>query len=188
VLEAIKAHHRSSKEPLDILLRDADGRARQMEVSRVTKELTAKPWEAWCSTKELLALIAPRINVLLQGNKWSAVSIKDTVYIHPDLLLEAARRLARDKKVIDLLLVRGSDRETVLRRLVDQLRAEGVLGPEIGEGYYGRYYQITAMKSRTTKRGFFVSIKLEAFGIVASELEQRKLGFIELITELHPTR
>lgn len=188
VLEAIKAHHRSSKEPLDVLLRDADGRARQMEVSQVTKEFTTKPWEAWCSVKELLALIAPRINVLLQGNKWSAVSIKDTVYVHPDLLLEAARRLAKEKKVIDLLLVRGSDRETVLRRLVDQLRAEGLVGPEIGDGFYGRYYQIAAMKSRTTKRGFFVSIKLEAFGVPASELEQRKLGFMELITELRPTR
>lgn len=188
VLEAIKAHHRSSKEPLDVLLRDADGRARQMEVTQVTKEFTTKPWDAWCSVQELLALIAPRINIMLQGNKWSAVSIKDTVYVHPDLLLEAARRLAKEKKIIDLLLVRGSDRETVLRRLVEQLRAQGIVGPEIGEGFYGRYYQIAAMKSRTTKRGFFVSMKLEAFGVPASELEQRKTGFMELITELRPTR
>jgi len=187
-LDAIRGHHRASKDQFAALLRQADGRARELEVAGFSRELKVEPWEAWFSVPRLLELMEPRINQLQRGGKWSAISIKDTVYVHPDLLLEAARRLSTECKVVDLSLIRLSDREKALRRIVDELRRADVLAVPIGEGFYGRGYQIIMnnpkRRGRVPPRNYFVPIKLEVFNVAASDLEARKTGILEIVVEL----
>jgi hypothetical protein len=187
-LDAIRGHHRASKDQFDALLRQADGRARELEVAAFSKELKVQPWESWFSVSRLLELMEPKINQLQRGGRWSAISIKDTVYVHPDLLLDAARRLSVERKVVDLSLIRLSDREKALRRIVDDVRRADVLAIPIGEGFYGRSYQIIMNNPRRRNtlppRNYFVPIKLEVFNVPASDLEARKSGILEIIVEL----
>jgi hypothetical protein len=187
-LDAIRGHHRASKDQFDALLRQADGRARELEVAAFSKELKVQPWESWFSVPRLLELMEPKINQLQRGGRWSAISIKDTVYAHPDLLLDAARRLSAERKVVDLSLIRLSDREKALRRIVDEVRRADVLAVPIGEGFYGRSYQIIMNNPRRRNtlppRNYFVPIKLEVFNVLASDLEARKSGILQIVVEL----
>jgi len=105
------------------------------------------------------------------------------VYVTPDAILEAAKELARQKKVVEMGLIRSTDREDTLRRLVKILGAADLLAIEIGEHFYGRPFDIFTKKAGIKQRGYFVPVKLEAFQIAESELESRKVAFMQLVTE-----
>jgi hypothetical protein len=85
-------------------------------------------------------------------------------------------------------LIRLSDREKALRRIVDEIRRAEVLAVPIGEGFYGRSYQIIMNNPRRRNtlppRNYFVPIKLEVFKVPASNLEARKSGMLQIIMEL----
>lgn len=183
VLDAIKGHHRIGKDRLGVILRQADGQARVKEMILSTQEMQEKPLDSWCAGSEVLAIVAPRINRPLKGNKWAAFSLKGVVYVTPDALLEAAKELARQKKLVEMGLIRSTDREDTLRRLVKILGAADLLAMEIGEHFYGRPFDIFTKKVGIKQRGYFVPVKLEAFRIAESELESRKVAFMQLVTE-----
>lgn len=188
VITAITAHHRASKEPLDVLLKSADAKARQYEISRLTPGTTIQPWEEWCQLDPLLQHVAREVNVLSRQSSWKGVSLGSVVYVVPDTLLDAARALARERRVIDMSLIRSDEREPALRRLVDVLRKGDVLGGPVGDGYYGRYYQILSSKRGHAKRLYLVPVKKEAFGAVAESFEERKQGILTQIHDIQPTR
>ncbi len=183
VLDAIKGHHRIGKDRLGVILRQADGQARVKEMILSTREMQEKPLDSWCAGPEVLAIVAPRINRPLKGNKWAAFSLKGVVYVTPDALLEAAKELARQKKIVEMGLIRSTDREETLRRLVKIIGAADLLAMEIGEHFYGRPFDIFTKKAGIKQRGYFVPVKLEAFQIAESELESRKVAFMQLVTE-----
>ena len=183
VLDAIKGHHRIGKDRLGVILRQADGQARVKEMILSTQEMQEKPLDSWCAGPEVLAIVAPRINRPLKGNKWAAFSLKGVVYVTPDALLEAAKELARQKKIVEMGLIRSTDREETLRRLVKIIGAADLLAMEIGEHFYGRPFDIFTKKAGIKQRGYFVPVKLEAFQIAESELESRKVAFMQLVTE-----
>ena len=188
VLDAIKGHHRIGKDRLGVILRQADGQARVKEMILSTQEMQEKPLDSWCAGSEVLAIVAPRINRPLKGNKWAAFSLKGVVYVTPDALLEAAKELARQKKIVEMGLIRSTDREDTLRRLVKILGAADLLAMEIGEHFYGRPFDIFTKKAGIKQRGYFVPVKLEAFRIAESELESRKVAFMQLVTEFQLAR
>ena len=183
VLDAIKGHHRIGKDRLGVILRQADGQARVKEMILSTQEMREKPLDSWCAGPEVLAIVAPRINRPLKGNKWAAFSLKGVVYVTPDAILEADKEMARQKKVVELGIIRSTDREDTLRRLVKILGAADLLVMEIGEHFYGRPFDIFTKKAGIKQRGYFVPVKLEAFRIAESELESRKVAFMQLVTE-----
>ncbi len=182
------AHHRGSKEPLDVLLKQADERARQYELSQQDSGVRVQPFEQWCQLPALLQQVSLRVNVIKRSNLWEALSFKDVVYVLPEALLEAARQLAKREGVVELGLVRSDDREPMLRRLVALLRTHQSLGEEIGEGYYGRYYQLVMAKRSNTKRLYLIPIKKEAFGEVHTQFEGRKDGLLSLVTDVRHVR
>lgn len=187
-INAIVAHHRGSKEPLDVLLKQADERARQYELSQQDSGVRVQPFEQWCQLPALLQLVSLRVNVIKRSNLWEALSFKDVVYVLPEALLEAARQLAKREGVVELGLVRSDDREPMLRRLVALLRTHQSLGEEVGEGYYGRYYQLVMAKRSNTKRLYLIPIKKEAFGEVQTQFEGRKDGLLSLVTDVRHVR
>jgi hypothetical protein len=184
VIHAIVAHHRASKEPLDVVLKQADERARQYELSQHSGGLRVEPFEQWCQIPELLQIVGLRVNVMKRQNTWEALSHKDVVYMIPDALLDAARNLAKTKGVVELGLIRADDREPMLRRLVSGLRAQHALGDDVGEGYYGRYYQVVMAKRANTKRMYLIPVKKEAFGEVHTKFEGRKEGLLSLVADI----
>lgn len=183
-VEVIKNHHRWNSDPSAVLLRKADGHARELEVAELSQEITIKEWDEWFDAGELLQSLKPHINTV-QAGRWEAFSFSGVVYVVPGLLINTVRGLASKKKVIDMTLLRGSDKEIALRKIVDALRKANAVAPELGDAYFGRTYEIQLEKSK--RKMFLVPLKIEALGL-PSEIEKGKEGILQLIKKVIPAQ
>jgi len=183
-VSAIKNHHRQTRDPFTMLLKQADGRARETEVAEMSRDITVKDWKEWFDVRKFIAIVRPAINVVQTGRKWKAFSFGGVVYCHTDLLHEAAKKLAQSSKVIDMTLLRTSDKEIAVRKIVESLRSAGAVSGELGMEYYGRLYEIQ-MTDRFKKKMFLVPLNIEAFGM-ASEIEKIKEGIFHTIKGVRP--
>jgi len=187
VCEAVQGHHRHMKDTFASLLKEADGRAREEEVAVVTQTMEVKTWDSWFSVADFLSMIEPMINMGVgehaKKGEWVGVSMHGVVYCQTKALYGVVKELARQKRIVDIHLLRLSDRDQVLCRLAESLGQAGVLTDSIGEGFAGRRYKLRL----TTKKEFpiyAVPILEASFKVTPSELEQRKTGFFKLIDEV----
>jgi len=179
-LNAIKLHHSPKiSDQFAKLLKDADLRARAMEVAARTKDLNLKEWDEWFEPKEYLGLILSEINVLQPGNKWKALSFGSIVYFQPDFLYDSLRTFAKKMGVIDTSLLRVLEKQDALKKLVKSLRNEELISDEVREPYWGRYFYVGTKKGK--KKMYLVPIKIEAFKVLPHELEKRKEGYLREI-------
>jgi hypothetical protein len=183
-LEAIRDHHRTPRDSIPLLLKKADKLARQEEMISNNPELRAPPLKKWLDVERILQIIAPEIDTLQLGNRWKALSFGSMVYVQPNALYETTRKLASEKKIVDISLLRGSDVEEVVKKVVDKLREEGMLGNDVKEGYRGRVYEIRATKFR--RKMLLVPVKIEAFGLPSKVIKRRKPGYLGMIEEVIP--
>lgn len=180
--DAVRNHHRYTTDQFTKILKMADARAREMEVSQAGGFLT-KSWDEWFSAGELIEIIKPHVNVIQADRTWKAFSHGGFVYCQPDALYEGARELARAKGIVDLSLMRASEKEEVLMRIVNTLRKEEMLSEGISEGRIGAYFELKGQKG--SKKMFLIPIKIEAFGM-PSELEKLKEGILDTIKDVVP--
>lgn len=184
VCEVIGAHHRHVKDGFASLLKVADGRAREEEVAFVSKTLEIKRWEDWFVVEDFLALIEPMVNraetVGERKQDWVGVTIDGVVYCQPTPLYGLVRELARNKKIVDIHLLRASDKEEILRRLAKVLGAANILATPIGEGFYGRKYSFK-LRSGKVVNSYCLPLVESAFKTAPSEFEARKTGYFKLI-------
>ncbi len=187
VCEAIQGHHRLTKDTFSSLLKEADGRAREEEVAVVTQTLEIKPWDAWFAVPDFLSLLEPMINVggaeHAKKGEWVALAVNGIVYCQTKALYGVVKELARQKKIVDIHLLRLSDRDRVLCRLAESLGNAGVLAEAIGEGFTGRRYKLRLSVKKEIPV-YAVPILESAFRTVPSELEQRKDGFFKLVEDV----
>ena len=187
VCQVILAHHRHVKDGFASLLKDADGHAREEEVAMVTKTLEIKAWKDWFDPREFLTSIEPLINVVAPASQkkgeWTAFSSGGVIYCQTKPLYSLIRDYARSKKIVDIHLLRQSDRDSVLRKLADTLQEAGVLAEPIGEGFFGRPYTLK-LKNQKQVRSYCLPIAESAFSTKPSVLEQRKTGFFSLIQDV----
>lgn len=187
VCQVISAHHRHVKDGFASLLKQADGRAREEEVAYVTKTMEIKKWEDWFVAAEFLALVEPLINrgepTGSRKSEWVAVSVHGVIYCQANSLYGLVKELARNKQIIDIHLLRASDREEVMRRLARSLAQAGVLSEPIGEGFYGRKYTFR-LRSKKQYGYYCVPIVESAFATAPSELEQRKTAYFTQIEDV----
>ena len=183
-LETIREHHGPTKNPFTLLLMKADSRAREMEVAALSKELKVKEWNEWFDVKRFLEILLPEINLIKTGNKWDAFSYSSLVYIQPDFLYECAKRLANEKKVIDMILLKVSNKQEAIKKVVESLREARILSPDLGETKWGRSYEIQSERFR--KKMFLIPLKIDAFGVLPHEIERRKEGYLETIERVVP--
>lgn len=184
-IDSIRDHHRSSKNPFTLLFKEADSMARETEIGLYSKDLKTMEWGQWFDVKQFLEILKIEINVIQTGNRWKAFSFGSQVYCQPDFLYESARRLASEKKIIDMKLLKASSKEEAIKRVVESLRQARVLSDDIGESYWGRTYEIQS--ERFKKKMFLVPLKIEALGI-PHEIERRKEGYLEIIRSVVPVR
>jgi hypothetical protein len=182
-VDAIKNHHRQTNDPFSLLLKEADGKAREIEVSECSRDISIKEWDAWFNVRSFLEILKPQINVIQTGKKWKAFSFGGLVYCQPDFLYEAARKLASENKIIDMTLLRVSEKERALRKIVESLKRANVVGNELGEDYYGMFYEIQMDKAK--RKMFLTPLKIDAFGM-PSEIEKVKEGYLQVIRSVIP--
>lgn len=163
VLDTIKDHHRQSKDQFTIMIKSADSRARELEISQ-SNQGKVKKWEEWFDVKRFLELVRPRINVT-QGAKWEAFSFESVVYCTPECVYSAARKLMNEKSIIDMSLMVIANKEMVLKNISNVLRRENMLLDTVQENYYGAWYEIIFhQKNITNRKMHLIPIKIETFG------------------------
>lgn len=180
VLDAIWNHHRASDDQFATLLRQADHRAREIEVVEVGKELSIKPWAEWFNLDRILEMARTHINLLHTGNKCEAFSFRGTVYCQPDFIYELTKMLAKESKIIDMTIACISEKEVLLRRVANSLRQKDFYAIDIREGYYGMMFNVDWYNGQR-RRFYFIPIKIEAFGVPPNELERAKEGYLKII-------
>jgi hypothetical protein len=183
VTRAIGEHHQSATDQLSELLKEADGKARQLEIEQAEKRASLA-WEEWFDCKELLRRVGATVNVTQTGSAFRAFSIGDAVYCDPTFLYETAGAMAAEKGVIDIALLRDTDKDKALRRIVESLRKSDVLTLELGKAYTTRKYEVQVEQGKP-KRAPLVPVKASAFENKA-EFEAIKAGDPRLIKGIVP--
>jgi hypothetical protein len=183
VAKAIGEHHQSATDRLSELLKEADGKARQMEIEQAEKS-ASRSWEEWFDCKEFLRRVGATVNVTQTGSAFRAFSVDDAVYCDPTFLYETAGAMAAEKNIIDITLFRDTDKDKALRRIVESLRKSDVLTPELGKAYTTRRYEIQVEQGKP-KRTLLVPVKADAFENRA-EFEKIKASHPPLIKGIIP--
>jgi hypothetical protein len=178
VAKAIGEHHQSATDPLSELLKEADGKARQMEIERAEKRASLT-WEEWFDCRDLLRRVGATVNVTQTGSAFRAFSVDDTVYCDPTFLYETAGAMAAERSIVDITLLWDTDKERAVRRIVESLRKSDVLTSELGKAYTTRRYEIQVEQGKP-KRPLLVPIKADAFENRA-EFEEIKASHPPLI-------
>jgi hypothetical protein len=182
-LNLIRRHHGSSSKDSSIPLRWADLRAREIEIETYGDGLKVSEWKEWFDVKRFLDILRPKVNILQGTNRFNAFSLGSLVYCQPNFLYESARKLATEKKVIDMRLHVIAEREQALMSIVQSLREAKILSESIAESFIGRIYKVeTDIFSR---RMFLIPLRIEVFGL-PSKIESRKEGYLQLIRRVTP--
>ncbi len=185
-LDIIRNHHRPTKDLLTQLLIKADSRAREYEVVSCQKELKVLQWDEWFDVKRFLEIVLPEINVIHSGTKWKALSYHSIVFLQTDFVYEVTKKLASEKGVLDMLLLKASEKQEAIRRAAESLKKAGVLSPDLTETQWGRNYDLYS--ERFIRTMFLVPVKIEAFGVLPHVIEQKKEGYLKNIQKVAPSR
>lgn len=179
VEDVIKNHHRKTSDQFSALLKEADARARELEIESGNKEMKFREWEEWFNLNEFLNRIRIEINVS-QANRWNAFSFGSIVYVTRDFFCNIVREMVRDRKVLDLNVMAPSKKEVVLKKVGEELRKAGLLVDTVKEGFYGSIYNLRLQQG--ARKMMLVPLKIEAFGL-PSELKAKE-GFLQLIKDV----
>lgn len=182
VIDAINNHHRAGGDQFADLLRQADSTAREAEVAEIGKMVSSKNWADWFDIHEFLYLIKRQVNNIKSGNRWYAFSYRGIVYVCPNLLYKTAQKLAKEKNVIDMSLIRPFCKKDVIAKIVDKLRESEMLASDVAKGYLAKHYEFTwqvtthGLKSEVKMKMYLLPLKIEVFGVPPHDIEQYKKG------------
>ncbi|MGD0236843.1 MAG: HD domain-containing protein [Syntrophorhabdales bacterium] len=172
VRKAVAEHHESTTDLFSALLKEADGRARQLEIDEEGHRASLS-WETWFDVTTFLAMVGAKVDVIQTGHLWYAFSIDGTVYCDPTFLYETAGALALTKNVLDIALLRDTDKDRALGKIVRSLRRANAVTAALGEGYTTRRFLVEIEQAPPTKMSL-VPLRTEAFPNHAQFEETKK--------------
>ncbi len=183
---AVRDHHFKSRDPLTQMLRDADKQARQMELVQFSKNYRIESIDNWLDVDKLLELLLPKINLTAKG-KWDAFTHKGIIYVKPDLLYELSKEYMFNEKILDVTMLYESEKESVLKKIVDKMREKNLIPDFIAQGYVSRKFEIKSKMQIKKQQMVLTAIKAEPFLDRIDEIERRKSGTaLELIETVVP--
>jgi hypothetical protein len=181
-LRAIKDHHQTgNRDQVALILRDADGKAREQEIAAADKTRRIIPIAEWFDVLEYMDRIARQVDVTQTGATWQAFSFGDTVYVEPGFLYTTAQEMALEKNVIGIELLRQTvvDKETTLKRILNVLRPLNVVSDELHGAYAIRYYEVQMEQAK--KKLQLTPFKRSAFDD-HGQFEERKKDHPPIVT------
>jgi len=178
IIKGIKGHHIRGLHRKSEILRKADMAARKAELLQKPGFREA-PLREWLHIDELVGRLAPKVNHL-SGGKWQAFSHKGVVYVRPDFLYKAVLKLAVEAGVVDKGFIYYSEKETVIREVVDLLREEGQV-PILQKDRCAAKFDIRGPFGVNVS--VVTPLRGELFG--RYEVEKRKAGYLESIRYVH---
>ena len=177
-VKAVKGHHNPTKDQFIALLKEADKKAREMELLKFTDSFTVQLTEQWFVPARFVEEIEPHVNVIKKG-RWKAFSFKGAVYCNPDLVYEVARKLCCEAKAIDMAFTYASERENAIRRVVRILKEKGYVLDVLRQNSYAVRVEVKLPSGK--KKYFLLPLSGEHFKDM-SGIEKRKTGYLEKIT------
>ncbi len=183
VRKAVAEHHESTTDLFSTLIKEADGRARQQEIDAEGHRAPLS-WEAWFDVTAFLAVVGSKVDVIQTGHLMCAFSVHGTVYCDPTFLYETAGALALTKNVLDITLLRDTDKDRALQKIVRSLRRARVVSAALGEGYTTRRFVVEIEQGRPTKMSL-VPLKAEAFPNHA-QFEETKETYPPIVKSVRP--
>jgi hypothetical protein len=174
IIKGIKGHRIRGLHWKSEILRKADMAARKAELLQKLGFREA-PLREWLDTNELVGRLAPKVNHL-RGGKWQAFSHKGVVYVRPDFLYKVVLKLAVETGVVEVGLIYYSEKETIIREVVDLLREAGQV-PILRKDRCAAKFDIRG------PFGVNVSVVTPLRGELFDryEIEKRKAGYLESI-------
>lgn len=182
-VKAVTEHHIKTSDQFISLLKQADRQARQIELLKFAKEFTVESFNNWFDPMLLLKEIEGIINHIQSKNKWEAFSFKGMAYCKPDFLYEAAKKICREKKILDLTFVYESEKESAMRRIASACREADLVSDILKADQYARRFEIVFQMNK--KKFMLTPIKLSRLENL-QEIENRKTGFLEIIEKVIP--
>lgn len=206
ILAAVRDHHfpADKSNDLTVILKSADHKARIKEIRENANSLNAllgrlesetepdknKQMElfqhkkntaveeidlSWLDVQQLIARIADHINVV-KNNIYRAFSFKGLVYVQPDLIFEITAKLGVENNHFELMaygneITQKNHILLAVRTLLDEH-----IPSQIGKTFIGQKYRIITKDGKSLSPGFYLPIKISAFNILPSVLEDRKKG------------
>ena len=163
------------------------GSSEKDEKVKITPREQAMPW---FNPQEFLQELRPYIN-RLDGGRWDAFSMSSGyVYFQVKVLWEAAKKIARKKDSMDVLLGDGDEelRQNILYSIVSRLRTEkdAIARGLIRDTYFGAPFVVTMKDGRKFDKGYYTPFNAEAFSSTVSELEALKVGRLKDIVDVNP--
>lgn len=183
---AVRDHHLKSKEPLTVMLKEVDKQVRLMELVRFTQNYSIEKFDSWFRVNEFLKVFKDKINVTAKG-RVDVFLFKGIIYAKPDSLYEAAKQLMFDKKILDMLFLYESEKESAVRKIVEKLREENLIPNIIQESYISRKFEIRMKMQIKKQTQVLVAIKADPYRDELESIERRKAGSqLELIEAVIP--
>jgi len=176
VRTAIREHHLNTRDQFTMILKNADRKARGIEMIQCLKDFRIAEFDSWFNLKEFVKKMVPYINVI-QLNKWVAVSINGVIYVRPLFLYHLADEYRKEKKIFDSLFIYQNNKDSIVQRIVNKMKKEGIIiGLETNQ--YCKRYKLTTRHNLKPYYAYLVPIRLESFCVMAEvsveEIENRK--------------
>lgn len=184
VQRAVENHHSQSKDNFTQMLKQADRKARQMELMKLLQNKRFAPIDYWLSIEDFYKRIELYMNFSKGPDNWNAFSFNGIIYCKPQFILKIAKALCEELNIVDLTFIDESAREEGLRNLVQYLREHDLIHDHLRTDRYTRQYVIRTCIDRKHKE---VLTPLKPVGFYnMEEIEKRKIGFTEIISGIRP--
>lgn len=175
VISAVRDHHADSKDQFTGSLKEADKKAREMELLRFAAGYSVKPFRQWFSIDDLFNHMMPDINVARdQGGSIRIFSHNGIIYAKPVYLYEITRVMMHDNSIIDLTFIYKSEYNTAMRYIVNTMKEAGFITEHVFQNRFSHSFEIRKFGGRNVKDSLTPIKPDKRFDMI--EIEQRKIG------------
>jgi len=134
-VRAVRDHHTSSRDPFTLLLKEADRRAREIELVQRARDIRTKSLYEWFKPSHFMARLERRIN-RFEGRDWDVLGYDGVIYARPDFIYKLGRMLCREALAIDSLFLRASEKEDAIKAILGLLREAGYVHEMLPVNFY----------------------------------------------------
>ncbi len=184
IIKAVENHHIYSNDEFTNLLKKADRAARQTELLTFTKDYRIVKFEEWFNVETFYREIEPRINYSQTYNKWDAFTFRGVIYCKPDFVYDAVKKLCREANVLDISFIYQSEKENVIRMILNRLREDELVPDLLAPNQIARKFEIKT-KIANSFKNILVPIKVASF-YAMDRIESRKMDFMQVIERVTP--
>ncbi len=185
IIDTILHHHTFTRDEFTNMLKEADHLARQEELVQLTGS-SVIPFVEWFDADEFYRRLMPHINYARGPLKWKACTCKGIIYSRPQFLYELLREMSHDLGAMDIRFMSDWYRNEALMSLVRHLRGMGMIPDHLDDNHYARTYDVSFQTEMHYKIALTPLHPPMFYPML--EIEKRKIGILELIRLVWPTR